>query len=334
MIKIFLISLVFLITEISFLESYLANTGKHSLWKIPFKLNSQRRAFKVINNILTSTEKSVFVFGGSSSREFFASDKNITADIPYSFYNCATSNQTSYDSLKMQNLLTEGNIIIYGIHPKSLQDPAFGKQQIVDGVYFGGQYYKYPVKIYEEGLENYLEDSNTSTIHKFFPVTNAYIYLLKEYIKNHSLMNNTVLQLNNKIPKQYNYLKEPMPYAKLEKKLTQWQKKSKKIGKEYMLINFKLIEKMILLSKQHKTKFILWELPFSPIIDRYFNDKLTLYYQKIEELKKQYPNMIFISNRVFKPSKQNLYYDSIHLRPLGRAYYYEDTIHTLKEVLK
>jgi hypothetical protein len=334
MIKIFFISLVFLIAEISFLESYLANAGKHSLWKIPFKLNSQRRAFKIVNNILTSTEKSVFVFGGSSSREFFASDKNITADIPYPFYNCATSNQTSYDSLKMQNLLAEGNIIIYGIHPKSLQDPAFGKQQIIDGVYFGGQYYKYPVKIYEKNLKNYLEDSNTSTIHKFFPVTNAYIYLLKEYIKNHSLKNLLKFKLNHTTPVQYNYLKEPMPYDKLEKKLTQWQKKSSQIGKEHLLLNFKLIEKMILLSKEHNTTFILWELPFSPIIDRYFNDKLTLYYQKIESLKKQYPDMIFISNKVFKPSKQNLFYDSIHLRPIGRKYYYEDTINTLKEVLK
>jgi len=334
MIKIFFISIVFLIAEISFLESYLSNAAKYSLWEFPFKFNSQRRAFKVVNNILISTEKGIFVFGGSSSREFFPSDGNVTAKIQYPFYNCATSNQTSYDSLKMQNLLSEGNTIIYGIHPKSLQDPAFGKEQIIDGIYFGGQYYKYPVTTYNQGLENYLVDANISTIHKFFPVTNAYIYLLKEYIKNHSLANITSFKLNTKIPKQYNYITKPMPYNKLEKKLTQWQEKSKKIGKEHLELNFKLIEKMILLSRQHKTKFILWELPFSPIIKKYFHNEITLYNQQINALRKQYPDVIFISNKTFKPSKQNLFYDSIHLRPIGRTYYYEDTIHRLKEVLK
>ncbi len=334
MIKIFLLSLIFLITEVYFLETYLSNLAKEPLWKVDFKFNSQRRAFRVINNIFSAPNKSIFVFGGSSSREFFADDRNISIDLQQPFYNCSTSNQTSYDSLKMQNLLKKGDVIIYGLHPKSLQDPAFGKQQIVDGIYFGGQYYKYPVKVYNEGLDNYLLDTNISAIHKVFPVTHSYIYLLKEYIKNHTLKNIATFHFNEKIPKQYNYISEPMPYGKLEKKLIKWLKKSKNTRKEHMFLNFELIEKMLVLSKKHETTFVLWELPFSPIIDKYFHNDLTFYYQKIEDLKKQYPDMIFVSNTIFKPSKQYLYYDSIHLRPIGRLYYYEDTINALKRLLK
>jgi len=334
MIKIFFLSLILLITEIYFLESYLSNAAKYSLWKIDFKQNSQRRAFKVINYLLTSGEKSIFMFGGSASREFYSSDINMTKALHSPFYNCATSNQTAYDSLKMQNLIKKNNIIIYGVHPKSLQDPAFGEHQIIDGIYFGGQYYKYPVKIYRKGIKNYLEDANISTIHKIFPITNSYIYLLKEYFKNHTLSDLNSFNLNDKIPIQYNYLNEPMPYEKLVKKLTKWQNESKITGKKHMLLNFKLIEKMILLSKEHQTTFILWELPFSPMIKKYFHNELTLYYQQIEILKKRYPNMIFISNKNFKPSKQNLFYDSIHLRPIGRTYYYQDTIDALTKVLR
>jgi len=329
MIRIFIFTSIFFILELNFITNYLNILSQKNMWQINFKDDSQRRVFKVIQNILNAEYNSVFVFGGSASREFFLSDKYMTYTLGINFYNCAVSSQTPYESLKLQSIIQSNNIIIYGLHIKSLYDSSFDKQQIIDGYYFGGQYYKYPI-IYDN-LFKY--DNNISFLNKLSPILNTYIYLWKEYKKEHRYIDMYNSILNIKLPKQYYYVKPAVSYNTLNSKLDKYFAKSQKGMKDRLLLNFSLIEKMIIQANKNENKFVLYELPFSPIIQERFKPYFKEYYKHLNILLKKYPDVIFISNKDFPFAKQKYFYDTIHLLPSGREYYKNSIIQNVKKVI-
>ena len=333
MIRIIFLMIIFLFLEILVSNKFLDNLAlEYKLWYLNFPKDSQRRIFKIIYDIKHSSS-GIFVFGGSASREFFLSDKNISKSLKMKFYNCAVSSETPFDSYKLQTLVKSNNIIIYGIHPKSLYDKSYDKEQIIKGHYFGGKFYKYPVflssyKVLKE--YNVSNINNINFINRISPEFNTYIYLLKIYIKN--VLKNKQL-FNSQEPKQYYYLKSPLSLEKLNFKLDQYFNKNMKDRNKLLKLNLFIIEQMIKLANKKHNKFVLFELPFSPIIEERFKPYLQEYYKELNKLLKKYPNVIFISNKTLPVSKQNLFYDTIHLLPKGRKYYYKVTIKNLIKVI-
>jgi len=335
MTRILVLAFLFFLAEVYLLETSLNKLYQKDLWTINFKSDSQRRVFKIMQSIHQAPVPSVFIFGGSASREFFTPDSNMTKTLGIPFYNCAVSSESAYDSLKLQTLVKPNSIIIYGLHPKSFYDPSFDRKQVIDGHYFGGAYYKYPHTLSYHETHITLDANNTvSTLNRLSPILNTYIYLLKEYIKNHSISNILDHTQNTKPPKQYYYLSKPMEQTKLKKKLdTYFQKAIPKMD-ENLKLNFSLLETMIQLAQKKENIFILFELPFSPLVEEHFKPYLPAYRQALDNLLKKYPNIMFIPNSTLPPAKQQLFFDTIHLLPTGRDYYYKETAKSLKQVIQ
>jgi len=336
MTRILVLAFLFFLAEVYLLETSLNKLYQKDLWTVNFKNDSQRRVFKIMQNIHRASVPSVFVFGGSASREFFTPDSNMTKTLGIPFYNCAVSSESAYDSLKLQTLVKPNSIIIYGLHPKSFYDHSFDYKQVTEGHYFGGAYYKYPlVSDYLNAHVNADANNSVSTLHRLSPILNTYIYLLKEYIKNHSFTYITSSNLpNKKEPRQYRYIIKPMNTQKLHQKLKKYFQKSIPHMQENLKLNFFLLENMAQLAIDKNNKFILFELPFSPIVQKKFNPYLPAYRQALDNLLKKYPNIIFIPNSTLPPAKQQLFFDTIHLLPAGRDYYYKATAKSLKQVIQ
>jgi len=337
LIRIIFFTIFFLFCEILIINKFLEDLAlKYKLWYLNIGDDSQRRVFKIIYDIKHLKDTNIFVFGGSASREFFVNDKNISKSLNVNFYNCAVSSETPFDSYKLQTLLKSSNIIIYAIHPKSLYDTDYNISQITKGCYFGGSYYKYPVFLKQNELKNFnITDNNINFINKLSPELNTYTYLGKIYLKNiiKKIVKNKDLKLFNfKEPQRYYYINKPLNVDLLDKKLNNYFNKLKHT-EEILSLNIAVIEQMIKLANKKHNKFVLFELPFSPIIQQRFKPYLKEYYKELNKLLKKYPNVIFISNKTLPISKQNLFYDTIHLLPNGRKYYYKATLKNLKKVI-
>lgn len=331
MIRIILLSTIFLYLEFFGVASFLKHLDSFSgsLWKINFSSDDQRRVFKIIDKLQHIKDNSIVVFGGSATREFFVQDSNITKTLQQPFYNCATSSQTPFDSYKLQHLLaTNNHIIMYGLHPKSVYDASYNIFQIQDGYFFGGKYLKYPIFLNNLKEEFKIDEKKINYIHRLSPELNVYNFLLKDYVKN---ILKTRHLLNYNEPKQYYYQDEPLDLKIIENKLDDYFLKIKRDNN--LNLNFSIIEKMIQLAQKQKNRFVLFELPFSPIIEKRFQIYFTQYYDKIKNLLEKYPNLLYISNKNFLPSKQKLFFDTVHLLPDGRKYYYFNSISLLKRAI-
>jgi hypothetical protein len=153
-------------------------------------------------------------------------------------------------------------------------------------------------------------------------------------MKKHSMKEIVFDSFTNKKPIQYRYLSKPLPITKIEQKLKNYFKKGQGKMIQNLDLNFALLEIMIENTLKKHSSFILFELPFSPIVKRKFKNYLPLYQKKLRTLLNKYPQITFVSiSEVKKNPPQKLFYDTMHLLPEGRTYFYEDAVILLKKAI-
>lgn len=317
MLKIFFLTFIFIFLEFFAFEYVLDDISKYDIWKINFKASSQRRVFKIIQSIKTNNSDKVkmYVFGGSGSRELFLKDDLISLNLGVDFLNGSVSSESPYDSLKLMSAIKgPEQIVIYGIHPKSFLE--YDKKYAIDGFYKGGYAYKYPIAYEWPFSKEHIK--NLGFKDKLFINLNPYIDLVKLYFKNHSIYKKNFFKYDLPEPKQHYYGSRIMDLKKLSVRLKTFLTKVEKNKYKNMDFNFLILEKMIELAVVNKRRFVLFELPLSPIIKKELGNDLTYYYKKLNDLKLKYPKTIHLSQSLYKQIPQRYFFDSLHVNKEGR----------------
>ena len=328
MFKVFVLAFFILSSEIVFLKyfdkSLLFYINNSKVNAIAYN-KSQRRVFNVIRNInqnnMDST-KSVYIFGASSTREFFDLEENLNKDVESNLYKkvyiSATSSQSLVDSLRLiDNINTPNSLVILGISPKKFwsEDPSYLELSYLTY----GKYLKYPVisnsikELYEEYSFN-----DYFNLRLLPPASNTFLYLIKDYvleqlqnIKRHGLFAYKMydITVSEQHVKGYTKQLSDDELMQLENKFEAQHMQNTEKNLEF---NLNVLRKIIDISRKKELKIVLFDIPLNPLIDELYHNQYQEYIARIDNIK----NIKHV--RYKEKSKSNHFHDTSHLNAIGK----------------
>lgn len=294
----------------------------------------QRRAVNNIqrqNALNASNEPAVYVLGGSTSREFFPVDHQMTQLTGQTFVNMSTSSQTLVDSLRLaDNIKGKDTTVIYCLFPFKFM--RFKPKDIPDGRYLMGAYLKYPIgSSFIDDLLIKVEPRNIAT--GLVAELNVYCYLLKNYIldKNSKIKKLLAgkstppfktLFINDQPPIQYFYHQRAYDRDRLTARLMNIKKEIGPHLEQNLKINFTFLGHLIRIARNNNVQLILMELPYSSTFKRMYQHELEIYRQHRDDFLHKHSPLDFkqIDYDVYQ-GREALFYDHGHLLDQGRTYF-------------
>jgi hypothetical protein len=296
--------------------------------------NKQRRAVHNIqrqNALNVNNEPAVYVLGGSTSREFFPVDDQMTRIAGRPFVNMSTASQTIVDSLRLaDNIKGKDTAVIYCLFPHKFM--RFKPKDLPDSRYLMGANLKYPIhSSFVDDLLSKVTPRNLAT--GLLAELNVYCYLFKNYIleKNNIVKKKLAGQstrpletlfVNNKPPTQYYYHDRAYNRDRLTNKL---MKHKKKIGphlEHNLKKSFSFLGHIVRIARNNDVKITLVELPYSSTYERLYQRELDVYRQHRDAFLQKYSPLDFkhIDYDTYQ-GREELFYDHGHLLNRGRNYF-------------
>lgn len=357
MIKVFLLSILFFTAEVFFFQwaqpFFLSQISSGSFSRLTFTAK-QRRLIHYLEKLDKLNEirsQAVFVVGGSTAREFFLSDKDMSQALGTSFVNMASANQNMFDTIRLvDNINVSGSTIIFCLLPYKLM--AKTDYAVLTGTkYMMGENLKYPVlsDAVKDELKNY---ASPDLLLNLLPDINVYIYLIRDYftqkrhLKHNPVAHLLLSELGNPSFKSlfvtekptFQYLYQSLGYQD-RKKVVQtfrWMKTSK-IGPfpdKNMDINLALLEKAIQIGLAKNMRLIAMELPYSSTYHEFFFNEIRVYEDKLSAFFKKHKMV----RRISFPydtyrGEESYFYDYAHLADAGRKFFTPISIEKIKNEL-
>jgi hypothetical protein len=326
-----------------FLEVYLfctfSPTLLDNLTKIDIKYltftEKQRRAvhgIQRLNALHSKAEPAIYVLGGSTSREFFPVDHQMTNIIELPFVNMGSANQTLIDSLRLaDNIKGKATTLVYCLFP--LKFMRFKPKDLPDSRFLMGAYLKYPIEspmVYN--LLKKVAPRNLAT--GLVEELNVYCYLLKNYFldKNRKLTNILAgkssqslgtLFVSSRPPIQHFYHRRALNRGYLSARLMTFKKEIGPNLEKNLKINFAFLGHLVKTARNNQVPLILVELPYSSTFERLYRHELDIYRRHRDAfLRKHAPlDYRYIEYSDFQ-GQEELFYDHGHLLDRGRAYFH------------
>ena len=289
---------------------------------------SQRRVFHIIRTIDENNQKNrraVYIFGGSSTREFFDLENRINQRIHSDRYAgihvCATSSQGLVDTLRLvEHIDVPGSLVVMGISPKKFWSEDRSYLTLSELLY--GKYLKYPLKsdavtaLYEHEIAH----GAFSRLSLFPPALNTGIYLIKDHvleqIREVKLHGIAAYRLYDRsISEQHvkNYVRRLDTEGLMELE--------QKYAAEYMqhvdknlAMNIKVMEKIIEVVRSKRLKLVLFDVPLNPLVAKLYTQQYRDYQDAINSLDQ-------FRVHFAEESEPSLFHDTSHLNPDGKQYY-------------
>ena len=278
------------------------------------------------------TEPAIYVLGGSTCREFFFIDEQMSRMAGRPFVNLGASNQTLIDSLRLvDNIKGDNATVLYCLYPMKFM--RFSPTVPVDSRYLMGAYLKYPVPSF--AVERLLADVTPRNITTALVAElNVYCYLLKNYFlqKNFKLQQKLSrgagiplkkLFLDHRPPIQHFYHHQAYHRSRLRLELLNIKKKIGPHLNANLEVNFDHLGRLIDLARQRGQQIRLMELPYSLTFERMFQRELRIYRQHLDAFLQKHSQARFIRiDFDTYRGREELFYDHGHLLDMGRVYFY------------
>lgn len=309
--------------------------------------HNQSFAFDIIGDVQennTHKIKSLYIFGGSSSRSFFCRDFLECKERDAKLYEELTGLKTTFSMVSSQTMLdvirvldnvsVKDSKILVAMYPQkmltSLNDMSINKNK-----YISGSSYLYPLKSKKvDKLANELSLSVNQYHYRLFKDINDVIFLLKSMVAVFNDKNNLNINEND-------YKGKNDRTIFVQWKVDRLVENNKSIFKdtiEYkkrLKRNFMLLSEVDMLARKKGMDLIIFDVPYCDYLDYVFDKEFNDYYMALDSFTKENPHVKHIE--FVKDDYNNdkeLYSDCIHFLDSGRYYYKDYLIKGVKEIAR
>ncbi len=361
-ILLFTLQLIFVANNPSFLKDLYSQVPWNRFPKVVYiGGENQRRVLSNIKKIHNNNKNKVvatYILGGSTAREFFHPDQELSKKIGSPIFNMAGSSQSLYDTLRIvDNIKTPGSTVIYMLYPLKFYHPEVLALEKAD--FLNGPYFLYPLE--SEALNSFFAKKKDlyepKPEYTIFKPINVFSVTLRGFVQK-------VIDFADKIIKGERNLKQVagknnMNQYKYEESMTDAEfaeyaksvresfknKKSlkslsdqeaqqdltEKMYNETLKFNAEILQLIYKTAKKRNLRFILMELPMAQRTEQYFGQEVQSFYNfKALNL----ANIDFFGFNKWghkSPYFPDKYFnDTAHLLSVGRDYFSEYALLGLK----
>jgi hypothetical protein len=288
--------------------------------------------------------------GGSTAREFFKSNEHMSKVFGMPFYNAASANQEILDSIRLiDNIRVHNSCIIFCIFPlkfmKRMDENIYSRTK-----YLMGANLKYPIQ--SRALAEITKNTKPGRLPLgLLPDLNIYLYLLRDFFLHKSFPKNDPIfhylyktrskrplrsfLMSEKRPAQFLYRKAGYKNRKEVIQKLYYVKKTK-VGpfpERNSKTQFDLLQKACDLAKKRHLVFMVFQLPYSSIFNKIYENELIIYRKNMNKFLSNNPHLpyLLIDYSHYK-GKEWLFYDHGHVVGRGRNFFYSITLELAKKV--